>query len=100
MLARLRVLVERSDAFVSLRGGIGTLCEITLAWSLVQTRTFAKPLVLLGNNWQAVVDAFCQHTDMGEAIASLAQVVPTPGEAVAALAAPPRPAPPLPRPLG
>ena len=53
MLARLRTMVERADAFVTLRGGIGTLAELTLAWSLLQTRAFVKPLILLGGRLAA-----------------------------------------------
>ncbi len=100
MLARLRVIVERADAYVTLRGGIGTLCELTLAWSLLQTRSFAKPLVLLGADWQQVVDAFRTYTDVGESIAGLADVVTTPTAALHALAAPRKSTTPLPRPLG
>jgi len=96
LLARLRTMVERADAFVTLRGGIGTLSELTLAWSLLQTRAFAKPLVLLGTEWQDVLDAFHAYTDIGDSIMALVQVVPDPSGAVAALAAPRRPMPPLP----
>lgn len=100
LLARLRTLIDRSDAYVALRGGIGTLCEVTLAWSLAQTRSHARPLILLGDNWQHVVAAFREHTDMGDVIASLAQIVDTPEEVLAALALPPPEAPDIPRPLG
>ena len=100
MLARLRILMERSDAFVSLRGGIGTLAEVTLAWSLVQTRTFAKSLVLLGTDWQPIIEALCAHTDLGNSIAALARIVTTPAEVVAVLAEPNAPTPSSPPPLG
>jgi uncharacterized protein (TIGR00730 family) len=100
MLARLACLMERADGFVALRGGIGTLSEVTLAWSLLQTRTLMpRPLVLIGADWQAVIDSFRWHTDLGPSIEALAQVVMTPAEAVAALAAPP-PTPLSPPPLG
>lgn len=98
MLARLATMIERSDAFVALRGGIGTLSEITLVWSLLQTRELkGKPLVLLGSDWRAVVVALRQHTDLGGSIAALAAVVDSPEQvlselsAFAALAAPPTP---------
>ena len=100
MLARLRCMLERADGFVALRGGIGTLSEVTLAWSLLQTGSLkCKPLVLLGQDWQPIMDAFRAHTDLGSEIASLARVVATPAEALAALAAPP-PTPLGPPPLG
>jgi uncharacterized protein (TIGR00730 family) len=92
MLERLAIMVERSDGFVAVRGGIGTLSEVTLAWSLLQTRSQAnKPLVLLGAGWQPVVDAFRDHTDLGGTIAALARIVHTPAEVLLALSAPPTP---------
>ncbi len=100
ILARLRTIMERADAYVSLRGGIGTLAEVTLAWSLVQTRTFAKPLVLLGANWGPLVDAMRTYSDLGNSIAALARVVRTPAEVVAALSEPAPPTPISPPPLG
>ena len=50
-------MIERADGFVAVRGGIGTLSEVTLVWSLLQTRALdGKPLVLLGADWRPVVD--------------------------------------------
>jgi uncharacterized protein (TIGR00730 family) len=100
MLGRLGCMMERADGFVAVRGGIGTLSEVMLAWSLLQTGSLkCKPLVLLGQDWQALVDALRTHTDLGLSIASLARVVSTPTEALTALAAPP-PTPLGPPPLG
>ncbi len=88
LMARLAVMIERSDAFVALRGGIGTLSEITLVWSLLQTRELqGKPLILLGADWRAVVDALRQHTDLGGSIAALATIVDTPEQVLSALSA-------------
>ena len=99
MLERLAIMIERSDGFVAVRGGIGTLSEVTLAWSLIQTRSQAgKPLVLLGAGWQPVVDAFRSHTDLGGTIAGLARIVHAPADVLPALSAPPTP--PGPPPLG
>lgn len=98
LMARLAAMVERSDAFVALRGGIGTLSEVTLVWSLIQTRALKNtPLVLLGADWRAVVEAFRQYTDLGDSIAALATIVDTPEQVLAelrefaALNAPPTP---------
>ena len=38
MMDRLAIMIDRADGFVAVRGGIGTLSEVTLAWSLLQTR--------------------------------------------------------------
>lgn len=98
LLERLQTIIARADAFIAVRGGIGTLSEVTLAWSLVQTRSMHKPLILLGREWRQVVAAFLQHTDLGESIADLVTIVDTPAQASAALIAPPTP--PGPPPLG
>jgi uncharacterized protein (TIGR00730 family) len=92
LLARLAIMMERADGFVGLRGGIGTLTEVTLAWSLLQTRTIdSKPLVLMGADWPPILEAFRTHTDLGNSIAALARLAETPDGVLAALAAPPTP---------
>ena len=91
LMDRLNMMLDRADGFVAVRGGIGTLSEVTLAWSLLQTRSYAKPLVLLGAGWQPVVDAFLAHTDLGPSIAGLARLALTPADVLPALAAPPTP---------
>ena len=92
LLARLAIMMECADGFVALRGGIGTLTEVTLAWSLLQTRTLdSKPLVLMGADWPPILEAFKKHTDLGNSIAALARLAGTPAEALAALVAPPTP---------
>ena len=97
LLDRLAIMLYLADGFVAVRGGIGTLSEVTLAWSLLQTRSLdGKPLVLLGADWQAVMDTLRVHTDLGGSIAALARVVAAPDQVLSALAAPP----PCPPPLG
>jgi uncharacterized protein (TIGR00730 family) len=92
LMARLATMLDRADGFVALRGGIGTLSEITLVWSLLQTREMkCKPLVLVGADWRQVIDALKQYTDLGSSIASLATVVDTPEQVLPALNAPPTP---------
>jgi uncharacterized protein (TIGR00730 family) len=99
MLDRLAIMLDRSDGFVAVRGGIGTLSEVTLTWSLLQMRSqTGKPLVLLGADWQAIVDAFRAHSDLGGSIAALVRVVHSPTDVLPALIAPPTP--PGPPPLG
>ncbi len=95
LLARLAIMMERADGFVAVRGGIGTLSEVTLAWSLLQTGTLdGVPLVLLGADWPPLVEALTAHTDLGRSIAALARIVSTPAEALAALRVPTPPGPP------
>lgn len=56
---RLFHLVAFCDAAVSLRGGIGTLSEVALTWSLIQVGEIKrKPLILLSEEWDAVLRQF------------------------------------------
>ncbi|HOU42609.1 MAG TPA: LOG family protein, partial [Promineifilum sp.] len=58
---RLLHLVMNNDAMIALPGGIGTLSEVALAWSLLQTGELtARPLVLLGPVWRETIRAFTQ----------------------------------------
>lgn len=59
---RLYHLVEFCDAAVALPGGIGTLSEVALTWSLMQTKELqAKPLVLVGQVWAQTVTTFIRE---------------------------------------
>ncbi len=59
---RLQNLIERSVGFVALRGGMGTVTEISLVWNKLQTRVInERPLVLLGECWKPVVECWQKH---------------------------------------
>ena len=68
---RLLHLVTQSQGMLVLPGGIGTLSEMTLAWSFLQVgEVAAQPLVLLGPVWQQTIQAFyspdyVRERDMG-----------------------------------
>ena len=48
--------------FVALRGGMGTVTEISLVWNKLQTGVLAKrPLVLLGDCWPKVVSSWKEN---------------------------------------
>ena len=75
-----------ADAFVILRGGIGTLTEATLAWSLLQTGQITpRPFLFVGDGWHGLFDAFRAETFMRERDFSLATVVRDADEALAVL---------------
>ena len=58
---RLLHLVMNNDGMIALPGGIGTLSEVALAWSLMQTNEMAaRPLVLLGPTWRDTIRAYVQ----------------------------------------
>jgi uncharacterized protein (TIGR00730 family) len=78
LYTRLQTLISLGDGFVALRGGIGTLSEVTLTWSLLQAgQVSARPFVLLGESWRNLTDAFARYTDMGSSILALARVADT-----------------------
>ena len=54
-------LVEHCDAAIAMPGGIGTLSEVALTWSLLQTAEISvKPFVLVGQTWETVLRDFFQ----------------------------------------
>jgi len=56
---RLRRLLTLGEAYVCLRGSVGTLTEFSLACTLVQTRAISpRPIVCVGPAWRAVLDAY------------------------------------------
>jgi uncharacterized protein (TIGR00730 family) len=59
---RLFHLVERCDAVIAMPGGIGTLSEVALTWSLLQVGEIRpKPLVLVGRVWAETVSNFIRE---------------------------------------
>ncbi|MGB4595767.1 MAG: LOG family protein [Anaerolineaceae bacterium] len=58
---RLEILTRQPDAFIALPGGFGTLCEIALALNLMAVDSIeAKPLILIGDVWQNICQAFIE----------------------------------------
>ncbi len=56
---RLQNLITRSVGFVALRGGMGTVTEISLVWNKLQTGVLGRrPLVLVGDCWKPVIEAW------------------------------------------
>jgi uncharacterized protein (TIGR00730 family) len=59
---RLQNLITRSAGFVAFKGGMGTVTEISLVWNKLQTGVIApRPLVLVGDCWPPVVQAWKQN---------------------------------------
>lgn len=56
---RLNGLIQGCEAAIALPGGPGTLAEIALMWNLMIVESLPRrPLVLVGEGWQAVFDQF------------------------------------------
>ncbi len=61
---RLYSLVETCDAAMALPGGVGTLAEIAVMWSQMQTDSMPlRPLILIGDGWQKVFDGLFAMQD-------------------------------------
>ncbi len=59
---RLQNLITRSVGFVAMRGGMGTVTEISLVWNKLQTRVLEqRPLVLVGDCWKEVVNCWQEN---------------------------------------
>jgi uncharacterized protein (TIGR00725 family) len=56
---RLQALITRSIGFIAIRGGMGTVTEVSLVWNKLTTKVIPPtPLVLLGDCWKPVVNAW------------------------------------------
>ena len=81
---RLQELIVHSAGYIVLRGGIGTLVELTLVWNKLTTRVLApRPLILVGRDlWEPWLEG-CQATLAVEAKhLALLTLVDTPEEAI------------------
>ena len=84
--ARLERLIMDSDGYVALRGGMGTVTEISLVWNKLVTEVMPnKPLVLVGECWRNVIEEFSRSLVVSEKDVSYLTFVNTAEEAVEAL---------------
>lgn len=59
---RLQHLITRSVAFIALRGGMGTVTELSLVWNKLQTRVIEpRPLILLGACWKPLLECWRRY---------------------------------------
>ncbi|MBA3322005.1 MAG: LOG family protein [Pyrinomonadaceae bacterium] len=80
---RLQRLITRSVGFIAVRGGMGTVTELSLVWNKLQTRVIEpRPLVLLGDCWPGVIRAWREHLVVSENDVRLLDFAATPEEAV------------------
>jgi predicted Rossmann-fold nucleotide-binding protein len=80
---RLYHLVTKNDGMVVLEGGVGTLSEISLAWSLLQVREIDEvPLILLGQLWKDTLTVFICEEYVSDEVARLITMLDSPTEVV------------------
>jgi uncharacterized protein (TIGR00730 family) len=64
MRQRLFGLIEECEAALALPGGIGTLAEISVMWSHLQTGAIPpRPLILIGEGWENTIETFYLKLD-------------------------------------
>ncbi len=79
---RLQHLITRSVGFVAIRGGMGTVTELSLVWNKIQTRVIQpRPVVLLGACWRPVVQAWQQHLVVSDEDVAMLEFADTAEEA-------------------
>lgn len=92
LFQRLHHLVTFSHALVALRGGVGTLSEVALAWSLMQVAEMpCKPFVLVGPHWRRMLENFQRESTIKEHDLDLLSFAPTVEAVIPLLRAPSRP---------
>jgi uncharacterized protein (TIGR00730 family) len=67
MHERKRIMFERSDSFLALPGGIGTLEEVVEIMTWAQLERHAKPIVIANLNgfWDPLIALFARMTEAG-----------------------------------
>ena len=84
---RLQNLITRSVGFVALRGGMGTVTEVSLVWNKLQTGVLERrPLVLLGACWKDVVKAWQENLVVSDTDVALLDFAENAGEAARIIA--------------
>lgn len=79
---RLQGLIQRSVGFIALRGGMGTVTEVSLVWNKLMTGVIdQRPLILLGDCWKPVVQAWQDNLVVGKQEVSLLDFAGTAEEA-------------------
>ncbi len=61
---RMYALIDNCDAALVLPGGIGTLAELAVMWSQLQTGAITpRSLIFIGSGWRVVIDQFLDQFD-------------------------------------
>ena len=54
---RMQVMIEQTDAYLVLPGGLGTLAELAMSWDLMAINVLEpRPLILYGDMWRDIHD--------------------------------------------
>ncbi len=79
---RMMIMASVADAFIVLKGGIGTLAEMTFVWTLTAVGELRKPIVLVGDAWRKAVDDMSKHLMIRDSDKEILKIAKTPEEAM------------------
>lgn len=80
---RLQRLITQSVGYIALRGGMGTVTEVSLVWNKLQTRVLEpRPIVLLGDCWPRLMKELQNYLAVSDGDLNLLDFASTPEEAV------------------
>jgi predicted Rossmann-fold nucleotide-binding protein len=66
--ARLQTLILESVGYIALRGGMGTITEISLVWNKLTMKVLPpRPLILLGDCWPRALACLREHLVISDA---------------------------------
>lgn len=87
LFQRLRELILPASGYIVLKGGLGTLTELSLAWTLLEVRAIGRrPLILVGKEWVSVLGVLAGELEVGERDLAHLSLVDSVEEAVEELA--------------
>jgi uncharacterized protein (TIGR00730 family) len=81
-IERLGKLTQIADAFIVLKGGVGTLSELSLVWCMTVIGEMRKPIILVGDSWQKVIKNMLKHLVIAHQEKQVLSIVNTPETAV------------------
>lgn len=65
LMHRIDTIIRRSDAYIIMPGGVGTLAELTCCWNMISVEEVPlRPVILFGPQWAALLQAF--YDTLGE----------------------------------
>jgi len=65
LFQRLQELILPAQGYIVLKGGLGTLTELMLTWTLLQVRTvWNRPLILVGGHWEPLLEALSREMEI------------------------------------
>ena len=84
--ARLQTLILQSVGYIALRGGMGTITEISLVWNKLAMNVLPRrPLILLGECWPRAIECLRAHLVISDSDMAHLTFVMTAEDAVTAL---------------